>query len=85
VFYSADEELHVADLDGGNDVTLYAGAPGTTFARVRANDDGTWIAAIVTDPSTGTDVLAIADQAPYTATWLTSTPSEVETSLDWPD
>ena len=74
----------MADRDDASDVTLYSGAAGTTFSRVRVSADGLWIAAIVTD-GTGTDVLAVADQAPYAVSWRTSTPSEVEVGLDWPD
>lgn len=85
VVYTRDEELHIANIDDSSDTTLYVGTPGTTYAKVRANADGTWIAAVVKDPSTGTDVLEVADQAPYTITWATSTPSEVETAVDWPD
>jgi hypothetical protein len=41
------------------------------------------VAAIVKDPTHGTDILAVADQAPYKVAWLTSTPSETEASIAW--
>jgi hypothetical protein len=85
VVYTVDETLRMADADGANDVALYTGSPGTTFARVRAAEDGLWVAAIVKDPTLGTDVLAVADQAPYTPMWRTATPSETESSIDWAD
>ena len=85
VVYSIDNELHIAYSDHSDDATLHVGASGTTFARVRVTEDGKWVAAIVKDPANGTDVLAVADQAPYTGEWLTSTPSETEASIDWAD
>jgi hypothetical protein len=85
VVYSIDNELHMAYSDHSEDVTLHAGGSGTTFARVRVSGDGLWVAAIVKDPFNGTDVLAVPDQAPYTGTWLTATPSETEASIDWAD
>lgn len=83
VVYTVDNELHMAFTDHSDDVLLHAGASGTTFARVRVTDDGLWVAAIVKDPSNGTDVLAVADQPPYKGEWLTATPSETEASIDW--
>jgi hypothetical protein len=62
---------------------LHAGSSGTTFSRVRVSADGLWVAAIVKDPTHGTDILAVADQAPYKVAWLTSTPSETEASIAW--
>ena len=85
VVYTSDEELHSANIDLSDDVTLFTGSAGTTFSMIRATDDGTWIAAIVSDPAAGVDVLAAADQAPYSTFWLTATPTETEAAIAWPD
>lgn len=85
VVYTSDEELHSANIDLSDDVTLFTGGAGTTFSGIRATDDGTWIGAIVSDPSSGVDVLAAADQAPYSTFWLTATPTETEAAIAWPD
>lgn len=85
VVYSSNEELHVANIDRSDDVTLFTGSAGTTFAGVRVSANGTWIGVIVNDPSAGVDILAAADQAPYTTFWLTATPTEAEAAIDWSD
>lgn len=81
--YSVDNELRIATTDLTDEVVLHAGSSGTTFSRVRVSADGLWVAAIVKDPTHGTDILAVADQAPYKIAWLTSTPSETEASIAW--
>lgn len=85
VVYTSDEELHSANIDLSDDVTLFTGSAGTTFSGIRVTDDGTWIGAIVNDPAAGVDVLAAADQAPYSTFWLTATPTETEAAIAWPD
>ena len=85
VVYSSDEELHVANIDRSDDVTLFTGSAGTTFSGVRVSANGTWIGMIVNDPTAGVDVLAAADQAPYSTFWLTATPTETEAAIDWSD
>ena len=85
VVYTSGDTLRIANIDLSDEHILYTGSPGTTFRRVRATADGLWVAAIVDDPVTGTDVVAVPDQAPYESVWLTETPSESETSIDWLD
>lgn len=85
VVYTSGDTLRIANIDLSDEQVLYTGSPDTTFRRVRATADGLWVAAIVDDPVAGTDVVAIPDQAPYEAAWLTETPSESEVSIDWLD
>ncbi len=85
VFYTVGDALHVSNIDYSDDQVLHVGSAGTTYRRVRVSADGVWVAAIIDDPVEGTDVAAFPDQAPYTVTWLTDTPTESETSIDWVD